>query len=90
MERERTLCPGEGGTLLTHDAGRDGAAPGIVMFQVLGVLVGLYTVYAVIHGEVYAHSGPLGRTVSRADSPQYFWAVIVIYAGLSVALMTIF
>jgi hypothetical protein len=56
----------------------------------LGILVALYTAYAVINGEVYAKSGPWGRTVSRVDSPQYFWVVIVIYAGLSVALLTVF
>lgn len=41
-------------------------------------------------GEVYAKSGVRGRVVSRADSPEYFWVVIVIYAGLSVALITVF
>ena len=56
----------------------------------LGVLVALYTTYAAIKGEVYAKSGPWGRTVSRVDSPEYFWVVIVIYAGLSVALITVF
>jgi hypothetical protein len=60
------------------------------MFKILGIVVALYTAYAVINGEVYAKSGPWGRTVSRVDSPRYFWAVIVIYACLSVALLTIF
>ena len=60
------------------------------MFKVLGIVVALYTAYAVINGEVYAKSGPWGRTVSRVESPQYFWAVIVIYAGLSAALLTVF
>jgi hypothetical protein len=60
------------------------------MFTVMGVVVALYTVHAVISGEVYAKSGAWGRTISRVNSPRYFWVVIVIYAGLSVALMTVF
>lgn len=60
------------------------------MFKVLGVLVALYTAYAAISGVVYAKSGPGGRTVSRQDSPEYFWVVIAIYAGLSIALLVVF
>ena len=60
------------------------------MFKVLGVLVALYTIYAVIRGDVYAKSGPGGRVVSRQESPEYFWVVIAIYAGLSVALFFFF
>lgn len=60
------------------------------MFKALGILVALYTVHAAIKGEVYAKSGAWGRTVSRADSPEYFWVVIAIYAGLALALMFVF
>jgi len=60
------------------------------MFKMLGVLVGLYTLYAAMNGKVYAKSGAWGRSVSRVDSPEYFWVVIAIYAGLSVALIAIF
>ena len=60
------------------------------MFKMLGILVGLYTLYAAMNGKVYAKSGAWGRTVSRVDSPEYFWVVIAIYAGLSVALIAIF
>lgn len=60
------------------------------MFKLLGILVGLYTFQSVNKGEVFAKSGMWGRTVSRKDSPQYFWVVIAIYAGLSVALLTVF
>lgn len=60
------------------------------MFKVLGGAVLLYTAYAALRGEVYAKSGPAGRTVSRAESPRYFWTVVAIYAGLGVALITIF
>jgi hypothetical protein len=60
------------------------------MFKALGALVALYTIYAAASGEVYAKSGTGGRTVSRQDSPGYFWAVIGIYAGLSFALIMVF
>jgi hypothetical protein len=56
----------------------------------LGLIVGLYTLYAALKGEVYAKSGAWGRVVKRAESPEYFWVVISIYAGLGVALVTIF
>jgi len=59
------------------------------MFKALGVLVGAYAVYAAVKGEVYAKSGPWGRTVSREDSPEYFWVIVAIYAGLGLALVTI-
>ena len=57
------------------------------MFKALGVLVGLYALYAATTGRVYAKAGPGGRTVSREESPEYFWVVIAVYAGLSVALL---
>jgi len=60
------------------------------MFEVLGIVLAVYTVYAAFAGEVYAKSGASGRTVSKQDSPAYFWAVLAIYAGLSVALITVF
>lgn len=60
------------------------------MFKALGLLVALYTLYAVVKGEVHAKSGAWGKTVSRAESPEYFWVVIAIYAALALALVTIF
>lgn len=60
------------------------------MFKLLGVVVALYTAYAVVTGEVYAKSGVWGKSVSRADSPGEYWVVVTIYAVLSVALMVIF
>lgn len=60
------------------------------MFKLLGVLVGLYTILAAFKGEVFARSGVWGRTISKHDSPEYFWVVIAIYGALSVALLTIF
>ena len=62
----------------------------MTMFKLLGVLVGLYTLYAAFAGEVIAKSGPWGRTISRADSPRYFWTVVAIYALLALARLTIF
>lgn len=60
------------------------------MFKLLGALVGLYVVIAVARGEVFAKSGVWGRTVTRHDSPEYFWVVVTIYGALSIALLTIF
>ncbi len=60
------------------------------MFKILGLVVGLYTLYAIFKGEIYAKSGMAGRTVSRSDSPEYFWMVVTIYALLSIALVTVF
>lgn len=60
------------------------------LFKGLGVLLAIYTIYALSQGEVYAKSGAWGKTISQTDSPKYFWAVIAIYALLSAALLTIF
>jgi hypothetical protein len=60
------------------------------MFKGLGILVAAYTLWAIIDGKVYAKSGVWGRHIVKADEPRYYWVVIVIYAGLSVALVTVF
>jgi hypothetical protein len=60
------------------------------MFKLLGAFVCLYTVYAIVTGRVVAKSGPWARVVAKQDSPEYFWVVIAIYAGLSIALITWF
>lgn len=57
------------------------------MFKILGIVLAIYTVSAAVAGEVYAKSGASGRTVSKHDSPKYFWVVIGIYTALSVALV---
>lgn len=62
----------------------------MLAFKALGVLVGLYAAYAAATGKVYARSGVLGRTVTRQASPVYFWVVVIIYAGLGIALLTVF
>jgi len=60
------------------------------MFALLGIGVLIYTGYAAWRGEVFAKSAWRGRVVSRARSPEYFWIVVVIYAALGVALLTMF
>jgi len=60
------------------------------MFKGLGVLLAIYTLYAICQGRVFAKSGVWGKTISRAASPHYFWAVIAVYSLLSLALLTIF
>lgn len=60
------------------------------LFRFLGVALALYTAYAAATGAVYAKSGAGARLVAKGDSPGYFWAVISIYAALSVALVFFF
>jgi hypothetical protein len=60
------------------------------MFKVLGVPLVLYVCYSVVAGRVLAKAGVRMREVHRDASPRYFWVVIAIYAGLSIALVTIF
>lgn len=60
------------------------------MFKMLGALLGLYTLYAAVTGVVYAKSGVWGKTVSRTESPRYFWVVLAIYGCLALALLAVF
>lgn len=60
------------------------------MFKAIGILLALYTLYAAIMGRVYIKSGPWGRSVQRQESPEYFWIVVIVYAGLATALVTVF
>lgn len=60
------------------------------MFGLLGAALAVYVVYAVLRGEVFAKAGIAGRRVSRAESPEYYWVVIALYGGLSLALLTVF
>jgi hypothetical protein len=62
----------------------------IAMFILLGIVVGLYTAYAAISGSVYARRGIGGAMVLRDESPINFWATIVCYTLLSLALIIIF
>jgi hypothetical protein len=58
------------------------------MFKLLGILLAVYCAYAVSEGSVSVKSGLWGRTVTRAESPEYFWVCVSIYLGLSIALLT--
>ena len=60
------------------------------MFKLLGILVFAYVLYCVSTGAVYARSGWRGRSIERAGEPNYFWVVIAIYCGLSLALVFVF
>ncbi|MBX3707741.1 MAG: hypothetical protein KF911_14010 [Pseudomonadales bacterium] len=62
----------------------------MTFFQLLGIVVGLYALYAAATGRVYVKSGPGGRTVVRSESPGYFWVCVAIYLGLAIALVTVF
>jgi hypothetical protein len=60
------------------------------MFRIIGVLVALYTLYALVTGSVWAKAGISAREILRQESPGNFWTVIVIYTALSVALIFYF
>lgn len=60
------------------------------VFKLLGVFVLVYAAYAAVTGSIHVRSGIGGRTVTRVESPGYFWACVVTYAGLAAALMTVF
>jgi hypothetical protein len=62
------------------------------VFKALGLVVAAYTLWAAVDGKVYAKQSGLrgGRHVHKTEEPRYFWVVIAIYAGLSVALLTVF
>lgn len=62
----------------------------MTMFDIIGLLVGLYAAYAAVTGEVYAKAGVWGRTITRREAPVDFWTTVVIYAGLAVALAVLF
>lgn len=60
------------------------------MFKILGTLLAIYVCYCVFAGRVVAKAGAGSREVLRGEMPRAFWTVIVIYAGLSIALITVF
>lgn len=60
------------------------------VFDLLGVCLALYVVYAAATGSVYARHRAWGRTVTRQDEAGYFWTIIVVYILLSVALIGYF
>jgi len=60
------------------------------VFKAIGIVVGLYALYAALSGRVFVKSGPGGRWVDRNESPEYFWISVVVYVGLAIALVTVF
>ncbi|MBV6417461.1 MAG: hypothetical protein CMLOHMNK_02161 [Steroidobacteraceae bacterium] len=60
------------------------------LFQVLGVLLALYVLYALASGRVYAKDRWWGRSFARDAEPGVYWSIIVIYTGLSLALYFVF
>ena len=61
-----------------------------MFFKGLAIAVLAYTLHAVSRGRVYARFGLWGRTIARETEPRYFWVVVAIYAGLSLALFFLF
>lgn len=60
------------------------------LFDLLGVALAIYTALSVARGHVFARAGLWGRSVMRTEEPQQFWMIIVVYAGLSLALIFVF
>jgi uncharacterized BrkB/YihY/UPF0761 family membrane protein len=60
------------------------------LFDLLGVLLGLYTAYSAWRGSVYGRSGAWGRTWDRDEDPRGFWSLIAIYEVLSMLLVVWF
>ncbi|MEZ5436191.1 MAG: hypothetical protein R3E67_06585 [Pseudomonadales bacterium] len=60
------------------------------MFKMIAAVVALYVAYSIFRGEVFVKSGVWGKSLSREESPTEFWLAIVIYAGLAIALATVF
>lgn len=60
------------------------------MFDLIGITLAIYTLIAAATGSVWTKSGVGTRLVSRENSPEYFWIVIAIYAGLSLAMIIFF
>lgn len=60
------------------------------MFALLSLPLFAYTAWAMMTGEVWVAEGAGARLVRRDVSPGYFWACTTIYAGLALAMATIF
>lgn len=61
-----------------------------LLFKLLGGLVLAYAALSAMQGSVYARHRAWGRRIERDAEPGWFWSVIVIYAGLGIALLTVF
>lgn len=60
------------------------------VFQALGILLAIYVIYALANGTVYAKHRWSYKAFRRDESPGTYWPIIVIYAGLSLALYFVF
>ncbi len=60
------------------------------LFQLLGVVVGIYVAYALLTGRVYAKSGIWGRTFLRDGDAWSYWSACIAYALLSAGLLLYF
>lgn len=57
------------------------------MFHLLAALLALYVARCLATGEVFAKSGPWGRTFRREDQSFEYWSSIVVYTGIVLALL---
>lgn len=62
----------------------------MMIFKAFGLVFLVYAIWASVTGVVWAKGGTRSRRIVREESPVYFWVIIVIYAGMSAALMTVF
>jgi hypothetical protein len=62
----------------------------MTIFGLLSIFVAIYVAYAAVTGAVWVHQGPFARRIVRAENPAYFWTCVAIYAGLALAMATIF
>jgi hypothetical protein len=60
------------------------------MFDLLGVLLAAYVVFAVLQGEVVAKRAAWGERIERSAEPERFGTVIAIYGALAAALILLF
>jgi hypothetical protein len=60
------------------------------MFKALGALLAVYLAYALTTGAVYAKAGAWGRSFSRDTDTTGYWAAIVSYGVLVLALFFVF
>jgi hypothetical protein len=59
------------------------------MFKFLGLVVGIYTIIALISGSIKTRAGLGGRTIWRKREANYYWLVVAIYSSASIALLSI-
>jgi hypothetical protein len=60
------------------------------LFRLLGAAAGLYVLFALSTGAIYAKSGMWGRTLRRVEDTTGYWSAIGAYVVLAVLLLFIF